>query len=93
MVHFAFWAIWATWTNNQRRERGNKMKKTLLVLISALTLCACEEPSYYSETPECKVFKNFTNIKVCSMPDGVVCYVAYIYKGGGISCIKAEQKD
>ena len=69
------------------------MKKILLVLISVLTLCACEETSEYLETPECRRFKYFPSIRVCSMPDGVVCYVAYVGRGGGISCIKAEQKD
>ena len=52
------------------------MEKILLVLISVLTLCACEDQSNYLETPECKEFKNFPNMRVCSMPDGVVCYVA-----------------
>lgn len=69
------------------------MKEILLVLISALTLCACEESSYYSENPKCRFFKNFPSIHVCSMPDGVVCYISDVNRGGGISCIKAEQKD
>lgn len=69
------------------------MKNILLVLISVLTLCACEEPSNYLETPECKKFKDFPLVSVCSMPDGVVCYIAEVSRGGGISCIKAEQKD
>ena len=69
------------------------MEKILLVLISVLTLCACEDQSNYLETPECKEFKNFPNMRVCSMPDGVVCYVADVNRGGGISCIKPEQKD
>lgn len=69
------------------------MKKILLVLISVLTLCACEDPSNYLETPKCREFIHFPNVSVCSMPDGVVCYIAHVGRGGGISCIKAEQKD
>lgn len=69
------------------------MKKILLVLVSVLTLCACEDPSNYLERPKCREFKNFPDIRVCSMPGGVVCYVAHVGRGGGISCIKAEQKD
>ena len=69
------------------------MKKILLVLISVLTLCACEDPSNYLETPKCRSFNSgFPDVSVCSMPDGVVCYVAHVGRGGGISCIKTEQR-
>ncbi len=68
------------------------MKKILLVLISVLTLCSCEDPSPYLETPKCRAFKNYPDFRVCSMPDGVVCYVAHVGRGGGISCIKTEQR-
>lgn len=69
------------------------MKNILLVLISVLTLCACEEISEHQETPKCIELKKFPSVEVCSMPDNVVCYIAHVHRGVGISCIKLEQKD